>query len=36
MITREKAYVLRRMIEKAVISLDDIDALEAVELFPSW
>ena len=36
MITREKAYALRRMIEKAVISLDDTDALEAVELFPSW
>ena len=36
MISREKAYVLRRMVEKAAISLDDADALEAVELFPAW
>lgn len=36
MITREKAYALRRMIEKASISLADSDALEAVELFPKW
>ena len=36
MITREKAYMLRAMIEKASMSLDDTDALEAVELFPNW
>lgn len=36
MITRNKAYKLRAMIEKASISLDDTDALEAVELFPKW
>lgn len=36
MITRAKAYALRAMIEKASISLDDTDALEAVELFPKW
>jgi len=34
--TREKAYQLRAMIEKAAVSLDDSDALEAVELFKSW
>ena len=36
MITREKARLLRRMIEKATASLSDTDALEAVELFPLW
>lgn len=36
MISRTKAYALRRMIEKASISLADSDALEAVELFPKW
>lgn len=36
MITKEKAYALRAMIEKASESLDDTDALEAVELFPNW
>ena len=36
MITRMKARALRRMIEKASISLTDTDALEAVELFPRW
>lgn len=36
MITRAKAFKLREKIEKASISLDDKDALEAVELFPSW
>lgn len=36
MITRAKAYALRRMIEKASVSLADSDALEAVELFPKW
>ena len=34
--TREKALTLRAMIEKASGSLDDADALEAVELFPAW
>lgn len=36
MISRERAYALREMIEKAAISIDDTDALEAVELFPVW
>ena len=36
MITREKARMLRRMIELASASLSDTDALEAVELFPTW
>lgn len=36
MISRERAYALREMIEKAAISLPDEDALEAVELFPVW
>lgn len=36
MISRERAYALREMIEKAAISLADEDALEAVELFPVW
>ena len=36
MITRAKALQLRAMIEKAVKSLVDEDALEAVELFPKW
>ena len=35
-LTREKALRLRALIEKAVVSLDDEDALEAVELFESW
>ena len=34
--TREKAYALRALIEKAAVSLDDSDALNAVELFPKW
>lgn len=34
--TREKAYKLREMIEKAVVSISDEDALEAVELFPYY
>lgn len=34
--TREKAYQLRALIEKAAESLEDSDALEAVELFPAW
>lgn len=33
---RSYAYKLRAMIEKASVSLDDADALEAVELFPAW
>ncbi|MBQ5791837.1 MAG: alpha-amylase [Clostridia bacterium] len=36
MISRAKARQLRAMIEKASVSLDDSDALEAVELFPTW
>ena len=34
--TRTHAETLRTMIEKASVSLDDSDALEAVELFPAW
>lgn len=33
---REHAYKIRDMMHKAVISLTDEDALEAVELFPVW
>lgn len=36
MITRTKVMTLRRLIEKASVSLDDEDALKGVELFPSW
>lgn len=36
MITLEKALQLRAIIEKAAVSLDDADALEAIELFPLW
>lgn len=36
MITRQKAKTLRRHIEQASASLPDIDALDAVELFPNW
>ena len=36
MTVQDKARQLRPMIEKAAISLPDSDALEAVELFPSW
>lgn len=36
MISRAKAHALRALIEKAAVSLDDADALEAVELFKSW
>lgn len=32
----EKALKLRPLIEKAVQSLDDTDALEAVTLYPNW
>ncbi len=34
--TRERAYRLRELIEKAAASLEDTDALDAVEFFPSW
>ena len=33
---RERAYKLRDMMHKAAMSLDDTDALDAVELFPFW
>lgn len=36
MITKGHARKLRAMIEKSSVSLDDEDALEAVELFPMW
>lgn len=36
MITREKAYELRAIIEKASSGLDDTDALSAPELFANW
>lgn len=36
MITREKARALRRLIEKAAVSLSDEDALTGAELFPRW
>ena len=32
----ELARKLRPLIEKAAISLDDTDALEAIQLFPEW
>ena len=34
--TREHAYKIREMLHKASASLDDTDALEAIELFPVW
>jgi chitodextrinase len=36
MITREQAYKLRALIEKASASLPDTDAITAPELFPKW
>lgn len=36
MITMEEARKLRKLIEKAVVSLDDEDALECVTLFTLW
>ena len=36
MISRQKAYQLRRLIEKSSSSLSDEEALEGVELFPHW
>ena len=34
--TRERARQLRKLIEQAVKSLNDTDALAAVTLFPAW
>lgn len=34
--TRERAYRLRALIEKAAASLEDTDALDAIEFFPVW
>lgn len=34
--TRERAYALRALIERAAASLSDEDALGGVELFPAW
>lgn len=36
MISLEKAYRLRQLIESAAASLSDEDALDGVELFPHW
>jgi hypothetical protein len=36
MITRAKAHELRKLIEKASVSLSDEDALSGVELYPEW
>ena len=36
MITLEYARRLRRLIEKAAVSLDDESALSGIELFPAW
>ena len=36
MITRNKARQLRAMMVKSAVSLDDTDALTAVELFEAW
>lgn len=36
MITRQKAYVLRKLIEQAAAALDDATALTGIELFPIW
>ena len=36
MTPQEKARALRPLIEKAAVSLDDSDALNAVELFKAW
>lgn len=36
MITKEKARVLRKLIEQTAITLSDEEALEGVELFPMW
>ena len=34
--TRSKALQLRALIEQAVASLSDIEALNGIELFPTW
>lgn len=34
--SKQKVQAIRRMIEKAAVTLPDEDALEAVELFPAW
>ena len=34
--TKDKAMILRTLIEKASASLTDTDALDGVELFPHW
>ena len=36
MISRAKAHELRKLIEKASVSLSDEDALSGVELYPLW
>lgn len=36
MITRERAHQLRRLIEQAVASLSDDDALNGIELYPAY
>lgn len=36
MISRERAMQLRKLIEKATISLSDEEALECTTLFPEW
>ena len=36
MITRNKAYILRALIEKASAYLTDEEAITGVELFPHW
>lgn len=34
--TRQRAYRLRALIEKVIEHLEDVEALEAIELHPSW
>lgn len=36
MITRAHALLLRKLIERASVSLSDEDALSGVELYPAW
>lgn len=36
MISRAKARVLRRLIERLSVELDDTEALNGIELFPMW
>lgn len=36
MITRAHALMLRKLIERAAVSLSDEDALSGVELYPEW